>query len=182
MSASASLIPELEDVIQHGSQEKRADDGPAHRQSVRRWRAAVQRRPYRSVRRRAVPAVVEIETKARAEMAQTLAPIANAPAELMRQLAHDDDIAVAGPVLTQSARLAETELVEFAETKGQAHLRRHRRPRGHRRGRHRRAGPARRHRGDAQRRRQPVRQAVRGWLLGAGQARGRRRRTGREGR
>ena len=47
--------------------------------------------------------IVEIETKARAEMAHTLAPMNNAPLELMRKLAHDDDIAVAGPVLTQSA-------------------------------------------------------------------------------
>src|SRR4029077_11327849 len=66
--------------------------------------------------------IVEIETKARAEMAHTLAPLKNAPTELMRQLAHDDDIAVAGPVLTQSVRLKETELVELAKTKGQAHL------------------------------------------------------------
>ncbi len=40
----------------------------------------------------------------------------------MRKLANDDDIAVAGPVLTQSKRLQETELVELARTKGQAHL------------------------------------------------------------
>ena len=100
----------------------------------------------------------------------------------MRQLAHDDDIAVAGPVLTQSPRLQETELVELAKTKGQAHLAVIAGREGHRRGRHRRAGPPRRHRGDAQRRRQSIRQAVGGRLLGAGQARRRRRRSGREGR
>ena len=66
--------------------------------------------------------IVEIETKARAEMAQALAHVGNAPIELMRKLAGDDDIAVAGPVLTQSARLQEAELVELARTKGQAHL------------------------------------------------------------
>ena len=55
-------------------------------------------------------------------MAQSLAPIANAPGELMRQLAHDDDIAVAGPVIAQSQRLAENDLVDIAKTKGQAHL------------------------------------------------------------
>jgi hypothetical protein len=51
-----------------------------------------------------------------------MSSIANAPAELVRQLAHDNDISVAGPVLTQSVRLAETDLVDIAETKGQAHL------------------------------------------------------------
>ena len=122
MSASASLIPELEDVIQHGSQDKRAAtvkrianlfvDGAPHfnEDHIGLFDDVLCR------------LVVEIETKARAEMAQTLAPIANAPIELMRKLAHDDDIAVAGPVLTQSPRLQETELVELARTKGQAHL------------------------------------------------------------
>jgi uncharacterized protein (DUF2336 family) len=41
---------------------------------------------------------------------------------LIRKLAHDEDIAVAGPVITRSARLQETELLELAHTKGQAHL------------------------------------------------------------
>ncbi len=122
MSASASLIPELEDVIQHGSQDKRAAtvkrianlfiDGAPHfnEDHIGLFDDVLCR------------LIVEIETKARAEMAQTLAPLKNAPMELMRQLAHDDDIAVAGPVLTQSVRLKETELVELAKTKGQAHL------------------------------------------------------------
>jgi uncharacterized protein (DUF2336 family) len=122
MSASASLIPELEDVIQHGSQDKRA-------MTVKRIaNLFVSGAPnfnedhiglFDDVLCRLV---VEIETKARAEMANTLAPMANAPIELMRHLAHDEDIAVAGPVLTQSKRLQEPELVELASTKGQAHL------------------------------------------------------------
>ena len=40
----------------------------------------------------------------------------------MRRLAKDDDIAVAGPVLAQSPRLAEADLVDIARTKSQAHL------------------------------------------------------------
>ena len=110
MSASASLIPELEDVIQHGSQDRRTAtvkrianlfiDGAPHfnEDHIGLFDDVLCR------------LIVEIETKARAEMAQTLAPLKNAPTELMRQLAHDDDIAVAGPVLTQSVRLKETEL------------------------------------------------------------------------
>jgi uncharacterized protein (DUF2336 family) len=122
MSASASLIPELENVIQHGSQDKRA-------MAVKRIaNLFVSGAPnfnedhiglFDDVLCRLV---VEIETKARAEMARTLAPVANAPLELIRHLAHDEDIAVAGPVLTRSKRLREPELVELARTKGQAHL------------------------------------------------------------
>ena len=122
MSASASLIPELEHVIQHGSQNKRAAtvkriatlfvDGAPHfnEDHIGLFDDVLCR------------LVVEIEAKARAEMAQTLAPVGNAPAELMRTLARDDDIDVAGPVIAKSARLREDELVELARTKGQAHL------------------------------------------------------------
>jgi len=122
MVASASLIPELEDVIQHGSPDKRAAtvrrianlfiDGASHfnEDHVSLFDDVLCR------------LVDEIEAKARAEMANTLAPMSNAPTELMRQFARDDDIAVAGPVLKQSSRLREDELVELAKTKGQAHL------------------------------------------------------------
>jgi uncharacterized protein (DUF2336 family) len=122
MSASASLIPELEDVIQHGSQEKRAVmlqrianlfvDGSPHfnEDHIGLFDDVLCR------------LVVEIEAKARAEMSRTLAPIGNAPAELMRKLARDEDIDVAGPVLAESVRLKEDDLVELAKTRGQAHL------------------------------------------------------------
>jgi uncharacterized protein (DUF2336 family) len=51
-----------------------------------------------------------------------LAPVTNAPTRVLRKLARDDDIAVAGPVLKLAARLAEADLVDVASTKGQAHL------------------------------------------------------------
>ena len=55
-------------------------------------------------------------------MSRRLAPIANAPIEILRRLANDEDIAVAAPVLTQSPRLQEKDLVDIARNKGQAHL------------------------------------------------------------
>jgi len=58
----------------------------------------------------------------RAELAQHLAPLPNAPIRILRTLASDDDIAVAGPVLKYAPRLAETDLVGVANTKSQAHL------------------------------------------------------------
>ena len=122
MSESASLIPELEDVIQHGSYARRAE-------TVRRIASLfIDGSPSFSEDHIGLfddvlcRLVTEIETMARAEMARRLAPIGNAPGELMRHLAHDDDIEVAGPVLAQSQRLAELDLVNIAETKGQAHL------------------------------------------------------------
>ena len=66
--------------------------------------------------------VEAIETKVRAELSERLAPISNAPSNVIRRLARDDEIAVAGPVLAQSPRLTPTDLVDIAETKSQAHL------------------------------------------------------------
>jgi uncharacterized protein (DUF2336 family) len=122
MSASASLIPELEHVIRHGSKEKRA--------------ATIKRIANLFVNSAAYfnedhvglfddvlcRLVDEIETRMLAELSQTLAPIPNAPADLMHKFARNDDISVAGPVLTQSPRMLEAEIVELAKTKGQAHL------------------------------------------------------------
>jgi uncharacterized protein (DUF2336 family) len=41
---------------------------------------------------------------------------------VIRRLAHDDEIAVAGAVLSQSSRLTTADLLNIAQQKGQAHL------------------------------------------------------------
>jgi uncharacterized protein (DUF2336 family) len=66
--------------------------------------------------------ITRIETKARIELAKRLAPIEQAPIEVINSLARDDEIEVAGPVLTQSKRLTTSDLIEIAQSKGQAHL------------------------------------------------------------
>jgi uncharacterized protein (DUF2336 family) len=58
----------------------------------------------------------------RAELSQRLAPVANAPAEVVRCLAKDRDGQVARPLLLQSQMLGESELLDIAESHGQAHL------------------------------------------------------------
>jgi uncharacterized protein (DUF2336 family) len=63
-----------------------------------------------------------IETKARAKLASRLAPLPNSPAGVIRMLAFDDDIEVARPVLTESERLNEADLVATAHQKSQQHL------------------------------------------------------------
>jgi uncharacterized protein (DUF2336 family) len=65
---------------------------------------------------------VDIEISARALLAVRLAPIGNAPPGIIRTLAFDDEIDVAGPVLEQSERLDDEALVANAREKGQAHL------------------------------------------------------------
>jgi uncharacterized protein (DUF2336 family) len=64
----------------------------------------------------------EIEIEARERLAQRLAPLPDSPPKLIRQLAFDDAIAVAGPVLVASPRLSDADLVENATTRSQDHL------------------------------------------------------------
>lgn len=57
-----------------------------------------------------------------AEISAQLAPVAQAPPSVIRRLANNDEIRIAGPVLQESARLDDGELVKIASTKGEPHL------------------------------------------------------------
>jgi uncharacterized protein (DUF2336 family) len=63
-----------------------------------------------------------VETRVKAELGARLAPLEYAPSGVIEQLAWDDEIAVAGTVLTHSNCLATGTLVEIAKAKGQDHL------------------------------------------------------------
>jgi uncharacterized protein (DUF2336 family) len=121
MGTPASLLPELEDVVQHGSAEKRAE-------TLRRITSLfLDGAPAFNDDHVAVfddvigYLIEEIEARALAELAHKLAPVPNAPIRVVTKLAESDDIAVAEPVLKQ-ARIADPELIRIAQTKGQAHL------------------------------------------------------------
>src|SRR5665213_251996 len=121
MSAPASLLPELEDVVQHGSAEKRAE-------TLRRITSlfldgvAAFNPSHIALFDDVIGTLIEeIEAKALAELARRIAPVPNAPSGVVGRLARSDDIDVAGPVL-KSARIADTDLMTIAETKSQAHL------------------------------------------------------------
>src|SRR6202142_4557865 len=66
--------------------------------------------------------VAAIELKTRIKLAQQLAAVADTPATLARALAFDSDIAVAGPVLSQSTALTDSDLAVNASTQSQDHL------------------------------------------------------------
>jgi uncharacterized protein (DUF2336 family) len=122
MSARRSLIPELNEMIERGSPERQT-------RTLERLTAFFLERAnqfnadhvelFDCVFSRLI---VELGTTARVHLSQRLAPLANAPLDVVRRLARDDDIAVAAPVLTRSPRLAQSDLLDIAETKSQAHL------------------------------------------------------------
>jgi uncharacterized protein (DUF2336 family) len=64
----------------------------------------------------------KIEKTALVELGSRLAPVDMAPIKVIKRLAQDDEIAVAGPVLTGSRRLTTTDLIQIAQTRSQAHL------------------------------------------------------------
>lgn len=117
-----SLISELEGAIHHGSKSERID-------TLRRITDL-----FLSSNDRLNSEQVDVfdevlghlikrmEERALSELSERLAPIENAPIGVVRSLARADEIAVAGPVLTMSTRLSNSDLVEIANTKGQAHL------------------------------------------------------------
>ncbi|MBV8242765.1 MAG: DUF2336 domain-containing protein [Hyphomicrobiales bacterium] len=118
----ASYIAELDDLIERGSPGKRATtlermtafflDGASrfNDDHVRLFDLVFSR------------LIGKIETAARTELSRRLAPVGKAPIETVRRLAHDDDIAVAGPLLERADRLSDADLADIAESKGQAHL------------------------------------------------------------
>jgi len=121
MGAPASLLPELEEVVQHGSAEKRVE-------SLRRITSLFLESADRfnedhvAVFDDVIGCLIEqIEVKALAELARRIAPVPNAPAGVVRTLAKRDEISIAAPVL-QQAKLDEPDLKFIAETKSQAHL------------------------------------------------------------
>jgi uncharacterized protein (DUF2336 family) len=64
----------------------------------------------------------EIETSARAAFGHILATVPDAPPKVVRMLALDDAIDVAGPILSHCGRVDDMTLVETAKTRSQAHL------------------------------------------------------------
>ena len=121
MSVPASLLPELEEVVQHGSAEKRAETLRRITSLFLDGAGELQRRTRRAVRRRhRLP-----DRGNRGQGAGGTGAPARAGAEraagVVRTLAKNDDIAVAGPVLKQ-ARIDDPDLKQIAETKSQAHL------------------------------------------------------------
>ena len=68
-------------------------------------------------------AIADVSARiALAELSSQLALIPQAPPSVIRRLARSDEITIAGPVLSESGRLSEDDLIELAQTKPQPHL------------------------------------------------------------
>jgi uncharacterized protein (DUF2336 family) len=122
VEAQRSLIAEVENAIASGSSEKRVE-------TLRRVTDLfmVSAENYSEDQVDVFDDVISrlaerIEIRARAELANRLAPVRNAPAMVVRKLARDESIEVAGPLLSQSVRLTDEDLLACASGKGQDRL------------------------------------------------------------
>jgi uncharacterized protein (DUF2336 family) len=122
MAAVGSVIAELESAIKSGSAEKRVD-------TLRRITGLFLDEADRLNEQQIgvfddvlVHLIERIETKALVQLSSSLAPVDKAPFAVIRRLAYHDEIMVAGPVLTQSNRISDNDLVQIARSKSQSHL------------------------------------------------------------
>ena len=122
MGASASIIGELEVAVKTGTPEKRVD---TLRRVTNLFLEGADRLNEQQIGvfdDVLVHLIQRIESKALVQLSESLAPVTNAPIEVIRSLSRHDEITIAGPVLTQSNRLSESDLVDIAKHKGQGHL------------------------------------------------------------
>ncbi|WP_298279437.1 DUF2336 domain-containing protein [uncultured Bradyrhizobium sp.] len=122
MTTAPVLIPELDDIVRSGDPKRRAD--AARRLGELFLQGAANFRPdhidlFDGVLTSLVP---HAELDARIDLAERLAPLANAPRHLVGKLAREDDVAIAGPLLRRSPVIDDQVLVEIANAKGQGHL------------------------------------------------------------
>jgi uncharacterized protein (DUF2336 family) len=122
MTVATSLIPGLDEIVRHGDPKRRAE--AARRIAELFLQAAANLRPdhvdlFDGV---LIDLVPHAETAARADLAERLSILANAPRALVGQLAREDEILIAGPLLRRSPLIDQGALVEIARFKGQGHL------------------------------------------------------------
>ncbi len=122
MTVHNALIYELEEALSHGSAERRAktlrritDLFVFGSSQFSKEHIAVFDNVFKHL-------IADIERSARVTLADRLALLPHAPPQVIRTLAFDDEIDVAGPVLTRSEQLDNATLVENARTKSQQHL------------------------------------------------------------
>src|SRR5437762_14390094 len=119
MTVATSLIPGLDEIIKHGDPNRRAE--AARRIAELYFEAVATLRPdhvdlFDGALINLVP---DTEIASRVELAERLSVIVNAPRGLVGQLAREDEILIAGPLLRRSPVIDEGALIDIARIKGQ---------------------------------------------------------------
>src|SRR5437660_8804774 len=122
MTVTTPPIPGLDEIVRDGDPKRRAEavrriaelflQGAAHFRSdhVDLFDGVL------------INLVAHTEIATRADLAERLSMLANAPRALVGQLARENEISIAGPLLRRSPVIDEQALIEIARMKGQGHL------------------------------------------------------------
>jgi uncharacterized protein (DUF2336 family) len=122
MTAATSLIPGLDQIVRSGDPKLRAE--AARRITEMYLQGAAKFRPDHVdlFDGFLIDLVPHTELAARADLAERLSLLANAPRMLVGQLARENEMSIAGPLLRRSTVIDEEVLIEIARSKSQGHL------------------------------------------------------------
>jgi uncharacterized protein (DUF2336 family) len=122
MLSAPTLIDELESSLRHGSGAQRAEILQRVTQLFLH-NANAFGEEHVEVFDEVIGRLVEhIEQQALVRLSSQLAPVVNAPRNIVHRLASSDDIDVSQPILVQSPLLSDDFLIEIAQSKSQDHL------------------------------------------------------------
>jgi uncharacterized protein (DUF2336 family) len=122
MTVAIPQIPGLDEIIRNGDPQRLAE--VSRRITALFLQGAANLRPdhvdlFDGI---LIDLVPHTEISVRTDLAERLSLLGNAPRALVGQLAREDEILVAGPLLRRSPVIDEAALVEIARIKGQGHL------------------------------------------------------------
>jgi uncharacterized protein (DUF2336 family) len=121
-TTATALIPELDEIVRTGDPRRRAEAARQVGELFLQGAAGFSTAHIDLFDGVLTSLVPHAERAARAELAERLSLLSNAPRNLIGQLAREDEIAIAGPLLRRSPVIDDQVLVEIARAKGQGHL------------------------------------------------------------
>jgi uncharacterized protein (DUF2336 family) len=122
MTVATSLIPGLDEIVRHADPKRRAEAARRIAELFLQGAANFRSDHVDLFDNVLIDLVPHTELAARADLAERLSVIANAPRALVGQLAREAEILIAGPLLRRSPVIDEGALIEIAGIKGQGHL------------------------------------------------------------
>src|ERR1700756_4458365 len=118
MTVATSLIPGLDEIVRYGDSERLAETCRQITELFLQGAANFRSDNVDLFDGILVDLVPHTEIGARADLAERLSILANAPRVLVGQLAQEDEISIAGPLLRRSPVIDEQVLIEIARLKG----------------------------------------------------------------
>jgi uncharacterized protein (DUF2336 family) len=122
MTVAASLVPGLDEIVKQGDPKRCAEAARRISELFLKGAANFRSDHVELFDGVLIGLVPHAELAARADLAERLSVLGNAPRALVGQLAREDEISIAGPLLRRSPVINEGALIEIARMKGQGHL------------------------------------------------------------